>query len=370
MARIAPTAQIDAVIMAEQNSTVHNYAVTQKERKSTSPASLPIPPEIIRMIAGFLPENYAASLTLCSSSMKELLGDQCLKAMKNPPTQTFYFLPKVDYKFVALLARDLPQHFACFDCARINPIRRIKWPNNTKDHLGCVECVRRRGRAYSPKFLSSFEIYFPQVYLATKQHRSGIDIGFPLEAFRHVEIKYNRRTRRTTLISADARFAAKELLLRSQTWILLPRSQKDRIVEELARHQMLIKFCRHSESESLGVIVSELVRSKLSHTPTFQCSCCWTDFVVRLKHCGERGIAVIITRWIDLGAGLDPENSKWHYHIRRRKGQRHKYCPVDIQKAFEDQEGLSMDELTSGNQMKLFWETKNQMSIWGSDSLA
>ncbi|KAM0183341.1 hypothetical protein ACHAPC_006611 [Botrytis cinerea] len=369
MARIAPTTQTDAVVMAEQKSTAHNYAVTQKERKSTSPALLPIPPEIMRMIAGFLPEIYAASLTFCSRSMKEVLGDQYLKAMKNPPTRTFHFLPKVDRKFVALLARDLPQHFACFDCARIHPTRRIKWPNNTKDHLGCAECVRSRPPAHSPKFLLSFEIYFPQVYLAMKQHRSGIDIGFPLEAFRHLEIKYNQRTRKTTLISVDARFAANELLLRSQTWILLPRSQKDRTAEELAKHRMSVRFCRHSDSDSLGLIVSQLVRSKLSHTPTLQCNCCWTDFVVRLKHCGERGIAVIITRWINLGTGLNPEDLKWHYYIRR-KGQRDKYRSVDVQKAFEDQEGSSMDELTAGNQMKLFLETKNQMSFWGSDSLA
>ena len=44
-------------------------------------------------------------------------------------------------------------------------------------------------------------------------------------------------------------------------------------------------------------------------------------------------------------------------------------CMARVQDS-EDQEGSSMDELTAGNQMKLFLETKNQMSFWGSDSLA
>ncbi|TGO59658.1 hypothetical protein BCON_0042g00250 [Botryotinia convoluta] len=361
MARNTQTARTDAVVMAEKKSTAHNDAVTHKQRKSTPPALLGIPPEIIRMIAELLPENYAACLTLCSRSMKEILGDRYLKAMKNPPNQQFDFCRKVEVKFVALLARDLPQHFACFECARIHRTRTIKWPNNIKDHLGCVHCTRNRQNIYCLKFLSPFEIYFPQIYLAMKQHRSGIDIGFSLEAFRHLEVTHDQSTNITTLMSVDARFVSNELLLRSQTWILVPRSQKDRIIEKLAADRLSTRFCKHSARSSLEVMVSELVRNKLSHTRTLQCPHCWMDFVIHLKRCGERGIAVVITRWINLGAGIDPKDWKWQCHIGS-KGLRHKQPPINIRKAFEDQEGLSVEEFNSGNQVKLLSERKNQPS--------
>ncbi|KAF5873389.1 putative f-box domain protein [Botrytis fragariae] len=361
MGRITQTARTDAVVMAENKPTAHNYAVTQEQRKSTSSALLPLPAEIIRMIAGLLPDNYAACLTLCSRSMREILGDRCLKAMKNPPPQTFNFMRKVEMNFVALLAKDLPQHFACFECARIHRARTIKWPNNITDRLGCVQCTRSRQNIYCLKFLSPFEIHFPQVYLATKQHRSGIDIGFPLEAFRHQEVTHDQSTNITSLLSVDARFVSNELLLRSQIWILVPQSRKDRTNENLGHGGLSTRVCKHSERYSLEFMVSELVRSTSSRTRTAQCHQCWMDLGIRRKHCGDAGTAIIITKWINLGAGLDPNDGKWQSHIGR-KGLRHKQPLVNIQKAFEDQEGLSMEEFTSGNQEKLFSERRNQPS--------
>ncbi|TGO28633.1 hypothetical protein BPAE_0025g00420 [Botrytis paeoniae] len=369
MDRITQTARTDAVVMAKNKSTAHNHAVSQEQRKSTSTALLPLPAEIIRMIAKLLPENYAACFTLCSRSMKEILGDQYLKAMKNPPHQTFNFLRKVEMNFVALLAKDLPQHFACFECARIHRARTIKWPNNINDHLGCVQCTRSRQNIYCLMFLSPFEIHFPQVYLAAKQHRSGIDIGFPLEAFRHQEVTHDQSTNVTTLLSVDARFVSNELLLRSQTWVLVPRSQKDRIIENIAHDRLSTRVCKHSARDSLEFMVSELVRSKSSLTRTVQCHHCWMDFGIRQKHCGEAGTAIIITRWINLGAGLDPKDCKWQCHIGR-KCLRHKQPLVNIQKAFEDQEGLSMEEFTSGNYEKLLSERRNQPSNRGPDDVA
>ncbi|KAF7949259.1 hypothetical protein EAE96_008426 [Botrytis aclada] len=167
MDQITQTSRTEADIMAENKSTAHNDAVTQEQRRSISPALLPIPREIIRMIAALLPKNNAAYFTLRSRSMKEAIGDRYIKAMKNSIIQRNGVVPKAEVEFVALLAKDLPEHFACFKCARIHRAKTIKWPNNIKDNLSCMKYWAQdwAQNAYclKIKFMSYYEIYFPQI---------------------------------------------------------------------------------------------------------------------------------------------------------------------------------------------------------------
>ncbi|TGO80648.1 hypothetical protein BELL_0003g00150 [Botrytis elliptica] len=368
LTRITSTSQTDTVVLVDKKSTAHNDAITQ-QRKSTSSALVRIPPEILRMIAEFLPEKNAACFTLCCHSIKDVLGERYLKAMTIPPYEQFDFSPKGEIKFVHLLARDLPQHFACFECSRIHRARTIKWPSNTKEHLGCAHSIRSRQNAYSLTFFSPFKIYFAQVYLVMKQHRLGIDLGFPLEAFRHVEITHEKRTNVTNLMSVDARFVSNELLLRSQIWILFPPSQKDRMIQKLSECGLPTRLCAHSARSSLEEMVAGLVGNGGSLIRTVQCHHCWMDFGIRRKYFGEAGTAFIITRWINLGAGLDPEDRKWQGHIGR-KGLRSRQRLVNIRKTFEDQEGSSMEEFTSDNQQKLLSEWRSKYSNSGADDVA
>ncbi|TGO48265.1 hypothetical protein BOTNAR_0484g00020 [Botryotinia narcissicola] len=132
-----------------------------------------------------------------------------------------------------------------------------------------ILCSRSMKEILGDRPSSPFEIHFAQVYLAAKQHRAGIDLGFPLEAFRHQEVIHSRFWNVTTLLSFDA-------------------------------------------------------------------------------------------RWINLGAGLDPKDHKWQSHISR-KGLFRTHPVVSIKEAFEDQEGLALEEFTSGNE-KLLREWRNQAS--------
>ena len=43
---------------------------------------------------------------------------------------------------------------------------------------------------YAEEVLIYIVGYFPHIQLAIKQHYCGTDIGFPLEAFEHLEIKH------------------------------------------------------------------------------------------------------------------------------------------------------------------------------------
>ncbi|TVY91759.1 hypothetical protein LAWI1_G003880 [Lachnellula willkommii] len=70
-------------------------------------------------------------------------------------------------------------------------------------------------------------------------------------------------------------------------------------------------------------VVSDLVRSALDQleakeecrTQTLCCPYCCMDYMLDAIDFGERGSAVLVTRWVDLGAGLDPSDAKWQNHI-------------------------------------------------------
>jgi hypothetical protein len=42
-----------------------------------------------------------------------------------------------------------------------------------------------------------------------------------------------------------------------------------------------------------------------------QCNYCPTEYQIDLQECGQLGVAVVITRWLDLGEGQTFMDSKW-----------------------------------------------------------
>lgn len=72
-----------------------------------------------------------------------------------------------------------------------------------------------------------------------------------------------------------------------------------------------------------GRLVSDLVRSRLDQLEAREMCCthiliypyCWVNYALDAIDFGEQGFAVIVTRWVNLGAGLDSEDAKWKSHI-------------------------------------------------------
>jgi hypothetical protein len=62
---------------------------------------------------------------------------------------------------------------------------------------------------------------------------------------------------------------------------------------------------------------------------------------------GERGFAVLVTRWTNLGSGLDPADAKWQSHliVRMARDVHHPHHPGEIRTGFEDQADMSVEEL-------------------------
>ncbi len=342
-----------------------------EEKASTASHLLRLPPEIILLVTSKLSTPSASCLALCSRRLNRTLGSGFWRSLQDEA-------PDVLLAFLSSLARDLPQYFVCQECVCLHRMSAIKWPRLITRHLG-PRCIWQSS-GYCLLFWSRYRIYFPHIQLAIKQHCYGTDIGFPLEAFRHLEVEHDQTQQKITLLSVDAQIVSNELLMRSQTWILLPWSRRDEFIDELAKNSLSNNICVHTRIGPLNKnLVSDLVRSRLNQleareeyrTQTLQCPYCWMDYVLDVVDFGERGFAVLVTRWTNLGSGLDPADAKWQSHItvRMAKDVHHPHHLGDIRTGFEDQAEVSVEELTVDNKVKLFSRRQNRLVRRGSDVL-
>lgn len=85
----------------------------------------------------------------------------------------------------------------------------------------------------------------------------------------------------------------------------------------------------------------------------------------------ERGLAVLLMRWTNLGASIDSADAKWKSHITISvaRSVHHPHHPGDIRTGFEDQAEVSMEELTTDNKLKLLSRRQNRLVYRGSDGL-
>ncbi|KAA8568825.1 hypothetical protein EYC84_007808 [Monilinia fructicola] len=147
------------------------------------------------------------------------------------------------------------------------------------------------------------------------------------------------------------------------TWVSIPWSQRDgyldRLVDDLHRD-----ICKHTNSGLLGAhLTAKLVKSRLAQLEaqeeirpqTLQCPECWMEHELDIADLGTRGFAILITKWVNLGSGLDFRDPKWQSHVTARANLNggHPRQTGDIKKNFEAQTEIPMRDLTADNKLKL-----------------
>jgi len=90
---------------------------------------LRLPLEIILLVASMLPTPSAACLALCSRRLSHILGPGFWRSLQSEA-------PSVLLAFLSSLAKDLPQHFVCQECACLHRMSAITWPRIITRGLG------------------------------------------------------------------------------------------------------------------------------------------------------------------------------------------------------------------------------------------
>jgi hypothetical protein len=102
--------------------TTRTDAGAEAKEKATASQLLRLPPEIILLVASMLPTPSAACLALCSRHLNLILGSGSWGSLQSEA-------PDFLLAFLSSLAKDLPQHFVCQECACLHRMSAVKWPD-------------------------------------------------------------------------------------------------------------------------------------------------------------------------------------------------------------------------------------------------
>ncbi|KAJ5463913.1 F-box domain-containing protein [Penicillium sp. IBT 31633x] len=113
-------------------------------------------------------------------------------------------------------------------------------------------------------------------------------------------------------------FEASNLCLRIQDIMLIIGNA----IDLLPPPEKVFMICDHISQTPLShIIFSHILSStarerEVPYFPSYfnTCSSCNTDYQVELHRLGQNGLALVITRWLNLGAGLTPEDPQWRVH--------------------------------------------------------
>lgn len=82
----------------------------------------------------------------------------------------------------------------------------------------------------------------------------------------------------------------------------------------------LFHICAHMLHSKLSKSIRWMVKSYTAGKEATDCYIatickrCNTDYELQLVECGQDGLALVITRWINLGSGLSPDDPQWKVH--------------------------------------------------------
>jgi hypothetical protein len=191
-------------------------------------------------------------------------------------------------------------------------------------------------------------------------HGPGHGISTQSLAFTEVAVsgEEDDADRLTTLLSVEARICFKpmSLCLRIQQWALIGSARREMILAKTK----FVRICRHMSVRSPEV--SRLIESELKsggraesdcrvHADVFKCRHCNMEFQVEIRALGNEGLALVITKWLDLGSELTPRDIRWGTHLHRLKDEEIGLLGEagDTRLRFEIESGLSQDELACRN---------------------
>lgn len=254
----------------------------------------------------------------------------------------------------------------------------MPWPSNKKSLVRCEDYYKfpalsmimgTNRRVPSPYFLKVVHLQ-----LAMRRYHYGPEYGIPTDRLDYMEIcRPHRGDGVTTLLNVEARICPQQenpnessLCLRIQQWGIMPSFDIDfaslsdfvdmRVCEHLlhSERNQLIALC---ELESSGSVSSQQT--------TYQCPRCGVDFEFRFTDVEERltgkARALLITRWLDLGDGIDSKDFLWFVHASTSPEKDSPSRKVgSVRSRFESQPGLSQEESTIQNNRMLDRENFRQ----------
>ncbi|KAL1989055.1 hypothetical protein VTN96DRAFT_5818 [Rasamsonia emersonii] len=340
------------------------YRAARATRRTNSERSnlMKLPPELLLMIVESLSPVDIACLALCNHALLRTIGTTSLSLSSQDHERHRELL-------LTRLARDLPRYYFCYSCSHLHPWEKVGPPGPAFQPRTRLRCRDRDAGPslwrclHTHESLSWYWFCFVHLQLAMKRHYYGPGHGPSTESLSFTEVQASDEA--TTLLSVEARIcpAPASLCLRIQQWVVMSSVKADTILSKTPS----TLICGHIGSGH--TVVSRIVESRSPEI--FKCRYCNIDYQLEIKEYPDDRSALVITKWLDLGSGLTPNDPRWRVHIGMG---RHAELGAsseagDVRRRFENGQGLSQDALSCQNESYVM--TPNDRSgildCWGKD---
>ncbi|KAL4964522.1 uncharacterized protein BDV14DRAFT_200806 [Aspergillus stella-maris] len=277
-----------------------------------------LPVELVQCITDSLEKDDIICLSLCSHRVLETLGYQHLQEANR----------QLKASVLLRIAAGLPAMFCCFSCGKLHQTAAITHPVLSPKHdIKCQDMgTLSNSSRISPLWPSlGFNYNFRRCHLLAvmKNHYHGHMHGIKAESLAYTEVQNSPvNPDVTTLLSYEARVCSPDttnstLLLQTQTWVLYhAKPNLHAILTTLASKAYI---CRHQcatqpldkidvRQSVPGGAFDQLSRADSHH---LLCMECFIEYRIDFQRCGSEGDAIVVTKWLDLGAGLNPDDPEW-----------------------------------------------------------
>lgn len=318
---------------------------TQKAHPDSTIEKLPV--EIQQHIASFLTPDSAACLTLCSKSLKGVIGQRSWFALQTKDQK------KARLSFLMVLQRDLPQWLPCYHCEKLHPFNLKPCSYSPRRFWEDHPCALADGFLSIPPL---FGLRFQHAQMIMKLYRLRVRENLFLDSLSH-ERSYQDQHYHTS-----ARIKDDNLLVKLEWRVLLLHGQDFRQI----RWTCNLDVCPHWKFDSDDQNLSKRICCQISHGPGLscpdcavlvQCQYCTTEFIVAFldSNWSPRGQAIYITAWKNLGSCETPFDIRWRTQVQSiHSSLPIGTCPVpfkpgSILRAYENSANLRMgvDEFSS-----------------------
>lgn len=329
-----------------------------------------LPPELLLLISESLPSVDLDCFSVCDHRLYKLLSRQTNPSPRLAPDDKFSILTRLE--------RDLPSYFACKIC------NLLHWYDGSENfglsgynsdrtcHLPCVKynsgkhwfSIHHVLAVHQHHSISINEFSFLHLKLAMRRFYYGPEAGISTDSLSHTQVTEGYmvpyKDKIIWLFSQDAQICTKPLglFLRLQDIVLF--SEWRFLIQKASRWDPLI-FCQHRTVRhaitpvlrSLGTNETVSLDDKEFHA---HCSVCNTVCDIEFSDF-ESKKALIITRWVNLGPGLDEKDPLWKSHASALKSHR-RYCGFipnhpheaqDPKECFEEATSQSIKDLRLRN---------------------
>lgn len=283
-------------------------------------------PELVLSISDFLPIVDLICFSVCNHRLRELSLRQMHQLL--PLTQ--------DDKLSILtrLERDLPEYFACEVCKllhRYNGSESIGLSGLSYETSCPLPCVKEwfglesTLRTHSVPSHAKIPVSFLQLKLAMRRFYYGPKSGVSTASLSHTQVSHHRIEKSNptiiSLFSREAQICPKPpaICIRTQD-ILVGRTLDELILDPNELNSDPFEICPHFGP--LGFTpLKQFFDKKEDNSFAYNCHMCNTDYLVEITEFDFK-LALIMTKWVNLGPCLTQEDLLWKCHVQCAYGSR------------------------------------------------